>query len=60
MRNLFSGGFGDKNKHLSFGFLTRNFFKVARESIFSGMNNLAINSVLDNKTVPILDLQQMK
>ena len=47
MRNLFSGGFKD-NKHLSFGFLT-GILRVARESIFSGMNNLAINSVLDNK-----------
>ncbi len=47
MRNLFSGGFKD-NKHLSFGFLT-GILRVARESLFSGMNNLAINSVLDNK-----------
>ena len=47
MRNLFSGGFKD-NKHLSFGFLT-GILRVARESIFSGMNNLAINSVLNNK-----------
>ena len=47
MRNLFSGGFKD-NQHLSFGFLT-GILCVAKESIFSGMNNLAINSVLDNK-----------
>ena len=47
MRNLFSGGFKD-NQHLSFGFLT-GILRVAKESIFSGMNNLAINSVLDNK-----------
>ena len=47
MRNLFSGGFKD-NKHLSFGFLT-GILRVAKESIFSGMNNLSINSVLDNK-----------
>ena len=47
MRNLFSGGFKD-NQHLSFGFLT-GILRVAKESIFSGMNNLSINSVLDNK-----------
>ena len=47
MRNLFSGGFKD-NKHLSYGFLT-GILRVAKESIFSGLNNLVINSVLDNK-----------
>src|SRR5699024_3669909 len=47
MRNLFSGGLKD-NKHLSFGFLT-GILHVAKESIFSGLNNLTINSVLDNK-----------
>lgn len=47
MRNLFSGGFKD-NKHLSYGFLT-GILRVAKESIFSGLNNLAVNSVLDNK-----------
>lgn len=47
MRNLFSGGLKD-NKHLSFGFLT-GILRVAKESIFSGLNNLVINSVLDNK-----------
>ncbi|MBR4131640.1 MAG: AAA family ATPase, partial [Oscillospiraceae bacterium] len=47
MRNLFSGGLKD-NKHLSFGFLT-GILRVAKESIFSGLNNLAINSVLDDK-----------
>ena len=47
MRNLFSGGFKD-NPHLSFGFLT-GILRVAKESIFSGMNNLVVNSVLDNK-----------
>lgn len=47
MRNLFSGGFKD-NKHLSYGFLT-GILRVSKESIFSGLNNLAINSVLDNK-----------
>ena len=47
MRNLFSGGLKD-NKHLSFGFLT-GILRVAKESIFRGLNNLTINSVLDNK-----------
>lgn len=47
MRNLFSGGLKD-NKHLSFGFLT-GILRVAKESIFSGLNNLVINSILDDK-----------
>lgn len=47
MRNLFSGGLKD-NRHLSFGFLT-GILRVAKESIFSGLNNLTINSILDNK-----------
>ena len=47
MRNLFSGGLKD-NKHLSFGFLT-GILRVAKESIFSGLNNLTIHSILDNK-----------
>ncbi len=47
MRNLFSGGFKD-NRHLSYGFLT-GILRIAKESIFSGLNNLTINSVLDNK-----------
>lgn len=47
MRNFLSGGFKD-NKHLAFGFLT-GILRVAKESIFSGLNNLVINSVLDHK-----------
>ena len=47
MRNLFSGGLKD-NKHLSYGFLT-GILRVANESIFSGLNNLCVNSILDNK-----------
>lgn len=46
MRNLFSGGLKD-NPHLAFGFLT-GILRVAKESIFSGMNNLKINSILDS------------
>lgn len=47
MRNLFSGGLKD-NRHLSYGFLT-GILRVAKESIFSGLNNLCVNSVLDRK-----------
>jgi len=47
MRNLFSGGLKD-NPHLSFGFLT-GILRVAKESIFSGLNNLKINSILDER-----------
>lgn len=47
MRNLFSGGLKD-NKHLSYGFLT-GILRVAKESIFSGLNNLKVNSILDNR-----------
>lgn len=47
MRNLLSGCFKD-NKHLAYGFLT-GILRAAKESIFSGLNNLVINSVLDHK-----------
>ena len=47
MRNLFSGGFKD-NPNLAFGFLT-GILRVAKESIFSGLNNLKINSILDEQ-----------
>ena len=47
MRNLFSGGLKD-NPHLSYGFLT-GILCVAKESIFSGLNNLKINSILDER-----------
>lgn len=46
MRNFMSGGLKD-NKHLSMAFLT-GILRVAKESIFSGLNNLSVNSVLDN------------
>lgn len=46
MRNFFSGGLKD-NPHLAFGFLT-GILRVAKESIFSRMNNLKTNSILDN------------
>ena len=45
MRNFFSGAFKD-NKYLSYGFLT-GILRIAQESIFSGLNNLTVNSVMD-------------
>ena len=46
MRNLFSGGLKD-NSHLTFGFLT-GIIRVAKESIFSGLNNLSVYSIVDD------------
>ena len=46
MRNFFSGGLKD-NPHLAYGFLT-GILRVAKESIFSGLNNLKIYSLLDD------------
>ncbi len=48
MRNLFSGCLKDNDINLSFGLLT-GILRVAKESIFSGLNNLSINSILDEK-----------
>ncbi len=45
IRNLFSVAFKD-NSHLSYGFLT-GILRVAKESIFSGLNNIKVNSILD-------------
>lgn len=47
MRNFFSGAFKD-NKNLSYGFLT-GILRIAQESIFSGLNNLMVNSILDDE-----------
>lgn len=47
MRNLFSGGLKD-NSYLAYGFLT-GILRVAKERIFSGLNNLVTNSVIDDK-----------
>lgn len=47
MRNFFSGAFKD-NRNLSYGFLT-GVLRIAQESIFSGFNNLTVNSVLDKE-----------
>ena len=47
IRNLFSGAFKD-NPHLAYGFLT-GILRVAKESIFSGLNNLKVNTILDDR-----------
>ena len=47
MRNFFSGAFKD-NGNLSYGFLT-GILRIAQESIFSGLNNLIVNSVMDEE-----------
>ena len=62
MRNLFSGGLKD-NPSLAFGFLT-GILRVAKESIFSGLNNLVVNSILDESYSQYfgftkLDVEQM-
>ena len=46
-RMLFSGAFKD-NMHMSWGFLT-GILRIAKESIFSGLNNLREFSVLDER-----------
>ena len=46
-RNFFSAAFKD-NSHLTFGILT-GILRVAKESIFSGLNNVQVYSVLDEK-----------
>ncbi len=47
MRNFFSGAFKD-NRNLSYGFLT-GILRIAQESIFSGLNNLAVNTIMDDE-----------
>lgn len=47
MRNFLSGGLKD-NKHMSMAFMT-GILRVAKESIFSGLNNLNVNSVLEKR-----------
>ena len=46
MRTFFSGAFKD-NKHLSYGFLT-GILRIAQESIFSGLNNITVNTIMDD------------
>lgn len=45
MRNLFAGGLKD-NPHVAYGVLT-GILRIAKESMFSGLNNLRVNSILD-------------
>ena len=47
MRNLLSGAFKD-NSFLYKGIIT-GILRVSRESIFSGLNNISVYSILDNK-----------
>lgn len=47
MRTFFSGAFKD-NKHLSYGFLT-GILRIAQESIFSGLNNITVNTIMDDE-----------
>ena len=47
IRNLFSGAFKD-NASLAYGFLT-GILRVAKESVFSRMNNLKVNSIMDDR-----------
>ena len=47
IRNLFSGAFKD-NSDLAYGFLT-GILRVAKESIFSGMNNMKVNTIMDDR-----------
>ena len=47
IRDLFSSALKD-NDNLAFGFLT-GILRVAKESIFSGLNNIYVYSVLDDK-----------
>ncbi|MCR5294363.1 MAG: AAA family ATPase [Lachnospiraceae bacterium] len=47
MRNFLSGGLKD-NEDLEFGVLT-GILRVSKENLFSGLNNLAVNTVLNEK-----------
>ncbi len=47
MRNLFSNVLKD-NDDLEFGILT-GILRIAKESLFSGLNNLVVNTILDEK-----------
>ncbi len=46
MRTFFSGAFKD-NKYLSYGFMT-GIVRISQESIFSGLNNISVNTILDD------------
>lgn len=47
MRNLFSAGLKD-NENLEFGLLT-GILRIAKESLFSGLNNLVVNTIMDSR-----------
>lgn len=47
MRNLLSAALKD-NDNLEFGILT-GILRIAKESLFSGLNNLVVNTILDDK-----------
>ena len=47
IRDFFSSALKD-NSHIAFGFLT-GILRVAKESIFSGLNNVNVNSLLDRR-----------
>lgn len=47
MQVLFSGAFKD-NQHMIYGFLT-GILRVAKESVFSGLNNVKVNSILGER-----------
>lgn len=47
MRNFLSSGLKD-NDNLAFGVLT-GILRISKENLFSGLNNLTVNSVLDGK-----------
>ena len=47
MRNLLSGGLKD-NSSLALGVLT-GILRVSKENLFSGLNNIVVNTVLDEK-----------
>ena len=47
IRNLFSAALKD-NDDLEFGILT-GILRIAKESLFSGLNNLVVNTILDEK-----------
>jgi hypothetical protein len=47
MRNLLSAALKD-NENLEFGIMT-GILRIAKESLFSGLNNLVVNTILDDK-----------
>lgn len=55
MRIFFSEAFKD-NRNLSYGFLT-GILRIAQESIFSGLNNLSVNSIMDEDGQPARNQQ---